>query len=186
MEVTHWLFRDLQPGESGSCKGHRVSLPYAPFAFLVLPSQDPALPPERYPGEKGTTSLFLKARPQVSWGSLHFSSNYWTMDVFASFSLRPLCSPDWPQFLLCRRLSSSRWMLASPSLSRTLSPLLSMQSDPVIYFCHEHCSEYQVMWEILGLENVSLPQKGEDSGAQDAAPVTVRISVVNDGEEWHR
>ncbi|XP_041612847.1 zinc finger protein 514 isoform X7 [Vulpes lagopus] len=30
----------------------------------VLPSQDPALPPERYPGEKGTTSLFLKARPQ--------------------------------------------------------------------------------------------------------------------------
>ncbi|XP_035584908.1 zinc finger protein 28 homolog [Zalophus californianus] len=30
----------------------------------VLPSQDSALPPERYPGEKGTTSLFLKARPQ--------------------------------------------------------------------------------------------------------------------------
>ncbi|XP_026335890.2 zinc finger protein 514 isoform X2 [Ursus arctos] len=30
----------------------------------VLPSQDPALPPERYPGEKGTASLFLKARPQ--------------------------------------------------------------------------------------------------------------------------
>ncbi|XP_022376242.1 zinc finger protein 300-like isoform X4 [Enhydra lutris kenyoni] len=30
----------------------------------VLPSQDPPLPPERYPGEKGTTSLFLKARPQ--------------------------------------------------------------------------------------------------------------------------
>ncbi|XP_008585933.1 PREDICTED: zinc finger protein 514 [Galeopterus variegatus] len=29
------------------------------------PSQDPALPPERYPGEKGTTSLFPKARPQV-------------------------------------------------------------------------------------------------------------------------
>ncbi|XP_032699738.1 zinc finger protein 514-like [Lontra canadensis] len=36
----------------------------APFTFLVLPSQDPPLPPERYPGEKGTTSLFLKARPQ--------------------------------------------------------------------------------------------------------------------------
>ncbi|XP_025783110.1 zinc finger protein 514 [Puma concolor] len=30
----------------------------------VLPSQDPALSPERYPGEKGTASLFLKARPQ--------------------------------------------------------------------------------------------------------------------------
>ncbi|XP_022376239.1 zinc finger protein 514-like isoform X1 [Enhydra lutris kenyoni] len=30
----------------------------------ILPSQDPPLPPERYPGEKGTTSLFLKARPQ--------------------------------------------------------------------------------------------------------------------------
>nr|XP_035930749.1 zinc finger protein 28 homolog [Halichoerus grypus] len=30
----------------------------------VLPSQDCALPPERYPGEKGTTSLFLKARLQ--------------------------------------------------------------------------------------------------------------------------
>ena len=42
----------------------------APFTFLVLPSQDPALPPERGLGEKGTASLFLKARPQVSWGSL--------------------------------------------------------------------------------------------------------------------
>ncbi|XP_006059905.3 zinc finger protein 514 isoform X1 [Bubalus bubalis] len=30
----------------------------------VLPSQDPALPPERGLGEKGTASLFLKARPQ--------------------------------------------------------------------------------------------------------------------------
>ncbi|XP_030167024.1 zinc finger protein 514 isoform X1 [Lynx canadensis] len=30
----------------------------------VLPSQDPALSPEGYPGEKGTASLFLKARPQ--------------------------------------------------------------------------------------------------------------------------
>ncbi|XP_012497363.1 PREDICTED: zinc finger protein 514 [Propithecus coquereli] len=30
----------------------------------ALPSQDPVLPPERFPGEKGTTSLFLKARPQ--------------------------------------------------------------------------------------------------------------------------
>ncbi|KAL4694066.1 hypothetical protein H8959_013331 [Pygathrix nigripes] len=28
------------------------------------PSQNPVLPPERFPGEKGTTSSFLKARPQ--------------------------------------------------------------------------------------------------------------------------
>ncbi|XP_043323627.1 zinc finger protein 514 [Cervus canadensis] len=30
----------------------------------VLPSQEPALPPERCLGDKGTASLFLKARPQ--------------------------------------------------------------------------------------------------------------------------
>ncbi|KAM9584968.1 zinc finger protein 514 isoform 1-T1 [Trichechus inunguis] len=36
----------------------------APLAFPALSSQDPALPPETHPGEKGTTSLFLKARPQ--------------------------------------------------------------------------------------------------------------------------
>nr|XP_020732533.1 zinc finger protein 514 isoform X3 [Odocoileus virginianus texanus] len=36
----------------------------APFTFLVLPSREPAFPPERCLGEKGTASLFLKARPQ--------------------------------------------------------------------------------------------------------------------------
>ncbi|XP_022260409.1 zinc finger protein 300 isoform X4 [Canis lupus familiaris] len=45
-------------------KGRRPLAPAMDSTASVLPSQDPALPPERYPGEKGTTSLFLKARPQ--------------------------------------------------------------------------------------------------------------------------
>ncbi|XP_030881455.1 zinc finger protein 514-like [Leptonychotes weddellii] len=51
-------------GSLGAAKAMRLAFLMAPFTFLVLPSQDSALPPERYPGEKGTTSLFLKARPQ--------------------------------------------------------------------------------------------------------------------------
>lgn len=172
MEVTHWLFRDLQRGESGSGKGMGLAFLMAPFTFLVLPSQDPALPPERYPGEKGTASLFLKARPQVSWGSLRFSSNDWTTDVFAPSSLEPLFNAkgNWPQFLLCRRLSPSSgcWPPCPfPGPSHLCS--ICTHSDPLVYFCHEPCSEYQVMWESPGLERVSLPQKGEDCGTQDAA-----------------
>ncbi|XP_072626405.1 zinc finger protein 514 isoform X1 [Canis lupus baileyi] len=45
-------------------KGRHPLAPAMDSTASVLPSQDPALPPERYPGEKGTTSLFLKARPQ--------------------------------------------------------------------------------------------------------------------------
>ncbi|XP_032125374.1 zinc finger protein 514 [Sapajus apella] len=36
----------------------------APSTFPASSSQDPALPPERFLGEKGTTNSFLKARPQ--------------------------------------------------------------------------------------------------------------------------
>ncbi|XP_062934591.1 zinc finger protein 514 isoform X2 [Cynocephalus volans] len=45
-------------------KGRRPLTPAMDSTTSAPPSQDPALPPERYPGEKGTTSLFPKARPQ--------------------------------------------------------------------------------------------------------------------------
>ncbi|KAF5926140.1 hypothetical protein HPG69_011266 [Diceros bicornis minor] len=51
-------------GDLDLVKGHRPLAPAMDSTASVLPSQDPALPPERYPGEKGTASLCLKARPQ--------------------------------------------------------------------------------------------------------------------------
>ncbi|KAB0401382.1 hypothetical protein E2I00_005042, partial [Balaenoptera physalus] len=66
--------RSLNPGRTAGTrpkdrdldlvKGHRPLARAMDSTASVLPSQDPALPPERCPGEKGTASLFLKARPQ--------------------------------------------------------------------------------------------------------------------------
>ncbi|XP_032266333.1 zinc finger protein 28 homolog [Phoca vitulina] len=53
-----------QDSELDLVKGRRPLAPAMDSTASVLPSQDCALPPERYPGEKGTTSLFLKARLQ--------------------------------------------------------------------------------------------------------------------------
>lgn len=103
------------PGESGGVNLMRASLPMAPFTFLVLPSREPALPPERCLGEKGTASLFLKARPQVSWGSLYVSLKCLNCGEFGLLlsGASSFARGSWPQCLLCRRLSPSRLLLVS-------------------------------------------------------------------------
>ncbi|KAM9053838.1 zinc finger protein 514 isoform 6-T7 [Megaptera novaeangliae] len=72
--VTQLAPRSLNPGRTAGTrpkdrdldlvKGHRPLARAMDSTASVLPSQDLALPPERCPGEKGTASLFLKARPQ--------------------------------------------------------------------------------------------------------------------------
>ncbi|XP_068420913.1 zinc finger protein 514 isoform X1 [Eschrichtius robustus] len=72
--VTQLAPRSLNPGRTSGTrpkdrdldvvKGHRPLAPAMDSTASVLPSQDPALPPERCPGEKGTASLFLRARPK--------------------------------------------------------------------------------------------------------------------------
>ncbi|XP_059972965.1 zinc finger protein 514 [Mesoplodon densirostris] len=72
--VTQLAPRSLNPGRTAGTrpkdrdldlvKGHRSLAPAMDSTASVLPSQDPALPPERCPGEKGAASLCLKTRPQ--------------------------------------------------------------------------------------------------------------------------
>ncbi|KAF3826545.1 hypothetical protein GH733_009070 [Mirounga leonina] len=74
-------------------KGQRRAGRAGKDLFRCGRERDSALPPERYPGEKGTTSLFLKARPQKDLGPKPWPLTYTVMILFSLPSGLPVSKP---------------------------------------------------------------------------------------------
>lgn len=160
------MCRHLQLGEAGGYKCLKVRLLYGSFYLPSSPSSWILLL-QRYPGE-GTTSLFLKSGPQVSWGSLLSPQmpELW-------ISLPPFL---WNLFVHQRKLTPfSALKEADPIKVDANLPApcpgpspLTMHSDPLVYRCIGTMMSTREHETALALQ-VSQPLRGEDSGTQDVA-----------------
>lgn len=138
----------------------------APFTFRALPPQDTA-PPEKYPGE-GTTHLFLKSGPQVSWGSLlspqmpelwiSLPPFLWNLFVDQR-KLTPIPAPKEAEPIKVDAILPAPCPGPSPP---------TMHSDPLVYWCIGTMTSTREHERALALQ-VSQPLRGEDSGTQDVA-----------------